>query len=349
MEQTALITGFTGQDGTFLARFLLERGYRVIGLARRISTEPPRRVRGRFDFSHELASGQLVLAEGDLLSRSSLDRALRRHRPTEVYNLAAQSHVAVSFHQPEFTIEANFIGVVNLIESLCATSDQWRMYQASTSEMYGNPSVQLDMDEHTPLAPTSPYAIAKTAAHFYCRMKREQGFFVSSGILFNHESEIRGGDFVSQKIVRGVVAALAGDSRVEPLELGNLNARRDWGYAGDYVRAMWLMLQQDRPDEYCVGTGTPRSVRQFVEAAVSHFDKKIEWRGSGVEETGLVDGNVVVRINPEFFRPNDVNYLSANPTKAATELGWTPETSFDRMVSIMVEAELERLKALRAA
>jgi GDPmannose 4,6-dehydratase len=343
MHKTALITGFTGQDGTFLTRFLLDRGYQVVGLARRVSTEPPRRIRGTFDFSGDLASGQLALAEGDLLSRASLDRTLRRYEPGEIYNLAAQSHVAVSFNQPEFTVEANFIGVVNLIESLCAHGDNWRMYQASTSEMFGNPREAGGMDEETPLRPTSPYAIAKTAAHFYCRMKREQGFYISSGILFNHESEIRGGDFVSQKIVRGVVDFVtSGGEPAEPLELGNLDARRDWGYAGDYVKAMWLMLQQPNPGEYSVGTGTPRTVRQFVEAAMDYVDRKIEWHGTGLAEAGLVDGRVFVRVNPEYFRPNDVNYLSANAARARAELGWAPETSFDQMIAIMVDAELER-------
>jgi len=338
-----LITGFTGQDGTFLTRLLLGKGYQVVGLARRISTEPPRRVRGTLDFAREIASGQLVLAEGDMLSRSSLDRALRRHQPTEIYNLAAQSHVAVSFNQPEFTVETNFIGVVNLVESLCAYGDDWRMYQASTSEMFGDARDQTEMDERTALQPTSPYAIAKTAAHFYCRMKREQGYFISSGILFNHESEIRGGDFVSQRIVRGVVDFVSsGGEPVEPLELGNLNARRDWGYAGDYVKAMWLMLQQASPGEYSVGTGTARTVRQFVEAALAYVDKKVEWRGTGVDETGLVDGRVFIKVNQSHFRPNDVNYLAANSARARRELGWAPETSFDQMVGIMVDAEFNR-------
>jgi GDPmannose 4,6-dehydratase len=297
-----------------------------------------------------MASGRLVMTEGDLLSRASLDRALRRHRPDEVYNLAAQSHVAFSFHQPELTIEANLIGVVNLIESLSACGDGWRMYQASTSEMYGNPPTREDMDEGSPFRPTSPYAIAKAAAHFYCRMKREQGLFISSGILFNHESEIRGGDFVSQKIVRGVVDIVSsGAAPAEPLELGNLDARRDWGYAGDYVTAMWLMLQQPGPGEYCVGTGEPRSVRQFVEAALGYFGKKLEWRFSGADEVGLVDERVCVTVNPEYLRPNDIDYLSANSRKARDELGWRPETSFDQMVKIMLEAELERRRTpLRA-
>jgi GDPmannose 4,6-dehydratase len=343
LHRTALVTGFTGQDGTFLTRLLLDKGYRVVGLARGVSSKPPVGVRGKFDFTGELASGRLVPIEGDLLSRASLDHALSRHQPDEIYNLAAPSHVAISFNQPELTVEATFLGVVNLIESLCAGRGGWRMYQASTSEMFGNPPVPGDMDEQTPMQPTSPYAIAKAAAHFYCRMKREQGFFISNGILFNHESEIRGREFVSQKIVRATVALLAGPHPSgEPLELGNLNARRDWGYAGDYVEAMWLMLQQPQPGEFCVGTGVARTVRQFVEAAVAHFDKKIEWRGSGIEETGLVDGRVFVRVNPEYFRPNDVNYTSANATKAHEQLGWAPQTSFDLMVGTMIQAEIER-------
>jgi GDPmannose 4,6-dehydratase len=338
-----LITGFAGQDGTFLTRFLLDKGHQVIGLVRPLSTEPLRRARGKFDFGAELVSGQLVLAEGDLLSRSSLDRVLRQYQPAEVYNLAAQSHVAVSFKQPELAIEANFLGVVNLVESLCSRDDEWRMYQASTSEMFGNPSVQVAMNEETALRPTSPYAIAKTAAHFYCRMKRDQGFFISSGILFNHESEIRGGKYVTQKVVHGVVEFVRGrNTPPVVLELGNLNACRDWGYAGDYVRAMWLMLQQPTSDEFCIGTGLPRSVRQFVETAMAYFGKKVEWHGSGLGEVGIVDGKLFVRVNPDYFRPNDVNFVCADIRKAQEQLSWESTTSFEQMVGLMIEAELER-------
>ncbi len=341
-RKVALITGFSGQDGTFLTRLLLDKGYKVIGLTRRISTEPPLRVRGRFDFAPAIARGDLVLEEGDLLSRSSLDRIINTHEPHEIYNLAAQSHVGISFKQPEFTIEADFMGVVNLLEALCAHGLGWRMYQASTSEMFGDRTIGIALDEDSGFAPNSPYSIAKTAAHFYCRMKRQQGYFVVNGILFNHESEIRGGDFVTQKIVRGVVARELDPKFV--LELGNLDARRDWGYAGDYVEAMQLMLQQAEPSDFCVGTGVARTIREFAEIAVSRYSKKIVWQGSGADEVGLVDGEVFIRVNAAYLRPNDVNYLLAESSKARNILGWTPKTSFEEMVARMIDAERERRK-----
>jgi GDPmannose 4,6-dehydratase len=285
MKKTALVTGYTGQDGTFLTKYLLSLGYTVVGLCRRISTEPPQRVRG-FDFSAEIFTGQLILVQGDLLSRRSLDTIINKYQPDEVYNLAAQSHVHTSFNQPEFTIEADFMGVVNLLEALEIYSKRagntFKFYQASTSEMYGQTDGALD--ESSIFNPVSPYAIAKAAAHYYCRMKRGQGMFVANGILFNHESEIRGGDFVTQKIVAGVVDFVkSGHS----FALGNLDSVRDWGYAGDYVMAMHMMLQHDKPDEFTVGTGETRTIRDFVEAAVKAAGTlfqgaQLVWSGTGV-------------------------------------------------------------------
>jgi GDPmannose 4,6-dehydratase len=351
--KTALITGYTGQDGTFLTRLLLNKGYTVIGLVRRISTEPPRRVRGRFDFSAELSTGRLILEQGDLLSTESLVRIINQWQPDEIYNLAAQSHVGTSFTQPEFTIQADLFGVINLITALEAVSDittdyKWRMYQASTSEMFGHrPSGQV-FHEKSKLKPNSPYAIAKTAAHHYCNMKRAQGRFISCGILFNHESEIRGADFVTQKIVQGAVAFFRAfhDGQERPvLELGNLDAKRDWGYAGDYVRAMHAMLLQAEPEDYVIAMGETHSIRDFAEATFNKLGFELKWTGEGQKEIGYVstsEGRIVaVQINPEYYRPNDVGYLIGNAEKATKELGWKPQVSFDGLVSVMVEAARE--------
>ncbi len=340
MQKTAFITGFTGQDGTFLTRLLLDKGYRVIGLVRRISTEPPRRVRGKFDFTAELETRQLVLEEGDLLSPRSLNQIIRSWQPDEVYNLAAQSHVGLSFGQPEFTMDTILDGTVNLITALesCHTGE-WRMYQASTSEMFGHRDGGVVFHERSKLMPNSPYAIAKTAAHQYCRMKRDQGRFISCGILFNHESEIRGGDFVTQKIARGAVTWIQ-DGTV--LRLGNLDAKRDWGYAGDYVKAMWLMLQQDRPDDFVVATGETHSIREFVVAAFGHLGVELTSTEQGTENEKMTAirgprGGTAVQVDPAFFRPNDVGYLIGNASKAKEILGWEPEHKFDLIVKIMVD------------
>lgn len=361
MHKVAFITGFTGQDGTFLTRLLLDKGYQVVALVRRISTEPPRRTRGRFDFSEEIADGRLVLEEGDLLSPVSLNRIINEHQPDEIYNLAAQSHVGLSFGQPEFTIDTILHGTVNLINALetCLLPGTWKMYQASTSEMFGNVSAMVPvlLDEKEPLNPNSPYAIAKTAAHQYCKMKRAQGLFISCGILFNHESEIRGGDFVTQKIARGAVQ-FAIDYQ-EPadvpsvLRLGNLDAKRDWGYAGDYVKGMWLMLQQDQPDDFVLATGETHSIREFAIAAFEHLDFTIATnQQEGLNERLLVSawkgGSVTpaldaVAVDERFFRPNDVGYLIGDYSKAKDILGWEPEHKFDLIVKIMVDnAKAER-------
>jgi GDPmannose 4,6-dehydratase len=341
--QRALVTGYTGQDGTFLTKHLLDQGYNVIGLCRRISTEPPMRIRGSFDFSEALIDGRLQLVTGDLLSIGSLMAIIDKYQPDEVYNLAAQSHVGISFTQPESTMEADFMGVVNLVTALEATNVQeWRLYQASTSEMFGDRPSGTVLKENGKLKPNSPYAIAKTAAHHYLRMKRKQGLFTACGILFNHESEIRGNDFVTQKIARAVAQySLLGEG---VLELGNIDSRRDWGYAGDYVRAMHMMLQQDKPGDYVIGTGEQHSVRAFVEEALHVVGHNIVWDGEGVDEVGRVDGEVFVRINPEFYRPNDVTYLHADATKAREELGWVPTVGFDELVGRMVNAQVKLLK-----
>ncbi len=346
-HKTAFITGFTGQDGTFLTELLLKKGYKVVGLCRRVSSEPPIRTRGRFDFSEALASGRLVLEAGDLLSVNSLINIIKTHHPDEVYNLAAQSDVHVSFAQPELSIETGLMGVVNLITALEAsqglyniTNRTWKMYQASTSEMFGDQ--KSAMDEDTPFLPNSPYAIAKAAAHYYCNYKRQQGHFIACGILFNHESEIRGGNFVTQKIARGVAAWRLHE--IDVLELGNLDSVRDWGYAGDYVRAMWLMLQQPTPDDFVVGTGQTHTIRQFIEAAFKALphSQKVVWRGDGKNTRGYVDDQLFAVVSDKYWRPVDVRYLHGNATKALHVLGWTPEVSFGQLVDIMVKAAHER-------
>jgi GDPmannose 4,6-dehydratase len=346
VNKTAFVTGFTGQDGTFLTRHLLDQGYRVIALVRRISTEPPRRTRGKFDFSDEIERKMLVLEEGDLLSPSSLNRIIGSWQPDEVYNLAAQSHVGLSFGQPEFTIDSILDGTINLITALehCHTGE-WKMYQASTSEMYGHRDQGETFTEQSHFNPNSPYAIAKFAAHQYCVMKRNQGRFISCGILFNHESEIRGGDFVTQKIARGAVHFA---STGEPIHLGNLDAKRDWGYAGDYVKGMHLMLQQDRPDDFVLATGETRSIRDFVDAAFSHLGFKLESNGheGPAERLIIIDGargGTAVVVDEAFFRPNDVGYLIGDYSKAKEILGWQPEHKFDLIVKIMVDAAQDGL------
>lgn len=332
----AFITGFTGQDGTFLTRHLLDKGYEVIGLVRRISTEPPRRVRGRFDFTDEIGSGQLVLEEGDLLSPRSLNRIIGWHQPHEIYNLAAQSHVGLSFSQPEYTIDSILNGTINLITALeTAHRGSWRMYQASTSEMFGDRKTGTRLDETSRFEPTSPYAIAKTAAHFYCRMKRKEGMFIASGILFNHESEIRGGDFVTQKIVRGVAHWL---HTGEALRLGNLNAVRDWGYAGDYVDAMWRMLQHDTPLDLVIATGATHTVRDFVNAAFKAVGFSLEWAGEGADELATTGRWSAVMVDPRLYRPAEVGYLRGDAELAKKLLGWQPKVTFEELVALMVKA-----------
>lgn len=336
MKKVAFISGYTGMDGTHLTKYLLENGYKVIALVRRVSSEPPYRKRGNYDFIESLKDGTLVLKEGDLLDPTSLRRIISEYQPDEVYNLAAQSHVGISFKQPELTTQIGYVGVMNLISALEAEhKGEWRMYQASTSEMFGDVLMATVLDENSPLNPNSPYAIAKTAAHYYCRSKRSQGRFIANGILFNHEGELRGKDFVTMKIAQGVNKWIGSN---EVLELGNLNSYRDWGYAGDYVKAMHLMLQQDKPDEYVVATGETHTVRQFVEAAFEAKGLKITWDGQGLDEVGTIDSHIAVRINPEFYRPNEVSFLLGSPKKIQS-IGWKRETSFKELVKIMVNAK----------
>lgn len=328
-KKKAFVTGYSGQDGQYLAELLLNEGYEVFALSRRVSTEPPTRSRLGLD------SPNLHIVRGDLCDYKSLSDIIKAHQPDEIYNLGAQSHVGISFEQPLLTTEVDYLGFVNLVQALESEHlGDWKLYQASTSEMFGDKTGTPILSEDTPLNPNSPYAIAKTAAHFYARSKRAQGRFVSCGILFNHESPIRGGDFVTQKIARGVKHW---QETAEPIELGNMNSVRDWGHAKDYVRAMWLMLQQDEPGEFIVATGEAHTVREFVTAAFAAINQEVTWQGEGVDEVGMVNGRVAVRVNPEFYRPNEVPYLKGDARKAEAILGWKPSITFDELVTSMVK------------
>jgi len=321
-RKRALITGITGQDGSYLAEFLLEQGYDVIGMIRRSSTVNFERIRHIQD--------RVTLTPGDLLDEVSLIHMLREHRPTEVYNLAAQSFVQTSFSQPVFTGEVTALGVTRLLDAIRIVDPDIRFYQASSSEMFGK-VVETPQRETTPFYPRSPYGVAKVYGHWITVNYRESyGMHASSGILFNHESPRRGLEFVTRKISHGVARIALGLDR--ELRLGNLDAQRDWGYAGDYVRAMWLMLQQDQPGDYVVATGQTHSVRRFCELAFAY--------------AGLDYRNYVV-VDERFFRPAEVDLLVGDPSRAREKLGWKPEVSFEQLVEMMVEADLRMLRSLK--
>jgi GDPmannose 4,6-dehydratase len=321
-RKRALITGITGQDGSYLAEFLLEQGYEVVGMIRRSSTVNFERIRHIQD--------RVTLTPGDLLDEVSLIHMLREHRPTEVYNLAAQSFVQTSFSQPVFTGEVTALGVTRLLDAIRIVDPEIRFYQASSSEMFGK-VVETPQRETTPFYPRSPYGVAKVYGHWITVNYRESyGMHASSGILFNHESPRRGLEFVTRKISHGVARIALGLDR--ELRLGNLDAQRDWGYAGDYVRAMWLMLQQDQPGDYVVATGQTHSVRRFCELAFAC--------------AGLDYRNYVV-VDERFFRPAEVDLLVGDPSRAREKLGWKPEVSFEQLVEMMVEADLRMLRSLK--
>lgn len=321
-RKRALITGITGQDGSYLAEFLLEQGYDVIGMIRRSSTVNFERIRH--------IQARVTLTPGDLLDEVSLIHMLREHRPTEVYNLAAQSFVQTSFSQPVFTGEVTALGVTRLLDAIRIVDPDIRFYQASSSEMFGK-VVETPQRETTPFYPRSPYGVAKVYGHWITVNYRESyGMHASSGILFNHESPRRGLEFVTRKISHGVARIALGLDR--ELRLGNLDAQRDWGYAGDYVRAMWLMLQQDQPGDYVVATGQTHSVRRFCELAFAY--------------AGLDYRDYVV-VDERFFRPAEVDLLVGDPSRAREKLGWKPEVSFEQLVEMMVEADLRMLRSMK--
>jgi GDPmannose 4,6-dehydratase len=325
---TALITGITGQDGSYLAELLLAKGYTVHGLIRRSSSFNTGRIDHIYQDPHE-RDVRLHLHHGDLTDGSALARLVRQIRPDEIYNLAAQSHVAVSFHQPEYTGDVDGVGVVRLLEAIREADVPCRLYQAGTSEMFGD--APPPQDEDTEFRPRSPYAAAKLYAYHMVRNYREAyGMYAVTGILFNHESPRRGETFVTRKVTRAVAAIAAGQQQM--LFLGNLDARRDWGHARDYVEAMWLMLQQEDPRDYVCGTGRSHSVRDLVELAFAHV---------GLEWEPFVD------VDPAYYRPTEVEHLEANPRRAGSELGWRPRTSFEQLVTEMVDADLAELGLTR--
>lgn len=342
MNKTAFITGITGQDGSYLAELLLEKGYEVYGLFRRGSTNTAGRIAHLLE-KRSAEDRRLHLLYGDMTDSLNLVRLMLEIRPDEVYNLAAQSHVAVSFEEPEYTADTDGIGVLRILEAVRAAglADTARIYQASTSELYGK-AEEIPQKETTPFHPRSPYAAAKLYGYWIIRNYREAyGMFAVNGILFNHESPRRGENFVTRKITRAVGEIAAG--RREKLYLGNLEAKRDWGYAGDYVECMWRMLQHDVPEDFVIATGETHTVREFAEAAFRQGGMELLWKGEGVEERGIDrrTGKVLVEVSPEFFRPAEVDLLLGDPSRAKKLLGWNPgKTSFEELVKRMVEHDM---------
>lgn len=339
-RKTALITGITGQDGSYLAELLLEKDYDVHGIVRRSSSFNTQRIEAIYQDPHE-ERRRLFLHYGDLNDASSLNRILRVVDPDEIYNLGAQSHVKVSFDTPEYTGEVTGLGATRLLEAIRELQMRPRIYQASSSEMFGK-AREVPQTESTPFYPRSPYGVAKVYAFWMTVNYREAyGLYAVNGILFNHESPRRGETFVSRKITRAAGRIAAGLQ--DRLYLGNLDARRDWGYAKDYVEAMWLMLQQEEPDDYVIATGQTQSVRAFCERAFARVGIQLEWQGSDLHERGVErgTGRVLIEIDPRYLRPTEVDLLLGDASKAREKLGWTPRTSFDTLVDLMVDHDLE--------
>jgi GDP-mannose 4,6-dehydratase len=337
----ALITGITGQDGSYLTELMLEKGYEVHGVIRRHSTPCTERIDHLL--SDEQYEGHIFLHYGDLTDSSNAHRLIHEIQPDEVYNLAAQSHVAVSFEVPEYTAEATGVGTIRLLEAVRQSGLPIRFYQASTSELFGGLPDTAPQSETTPFYPKSPYGAAKLYSFWITKNYRESyDMFAVNGILFNHESARRGETFVTRKITLAVARIMAG--KQEKLSLGNLDAKRDWGFAGDYVEGMWRMLQQDVPDDYVLATNETHTVREFAELSFREVGIEIEWRGSGVEEKGYdaQNGRLLVDVDPRYFRPAEVELLWGNPSKAERELGWRRKVSFPELVRMMVRADMEK-------
>jgi GDPmannose 4,6-dehydratase len=335
----ALITGITGQDGSYLAELLLVKGYEVHGVIRRSSSFNTGRINHIYQDPHETGV-RLFLHYGDLNDASSINKVLRDVRPDEIYNLGAQSHVRVSFDVPEYTGEVDALGTVRILEGIRETELNTRFYQASSSELYGK-VVETPQKETTPFYPRSPYACAKAYAYYITVNYRESyNLFACNGILFNHESPRRGETFVTRKITRAAARIKLGLQAC--LYLGNLDAKRDWGFAGDYVEVMWLMLQQSEPDDYVVATGETHSVREFAEKVFERLGMSLEWRGKGVHEKGIDvgTGNIVIEVDSKYFRPAEVDLLLGDPSKAKRNLGWEPKVGFDALVEMMADADL---------
>jgi GDPmannose 4,6-dehydratase len=341
----ALITGITGQDGSYLAELLLLKGYEVHGVKRRTSTFNTSRIEHLYRDPHEEQTG-LYLHHGDLNDTSSLVRIINKVAPDEIYNLAAQSHVGVSFEEPEYTANAGGLGTLRILETLRNLKlENVKFYQASTSELFGNSEFPRQ-NELTPFIPRSPYAVAKLYSYWITVNYREAfGIFASNGILFNHESPRRGETFVSRKITRGLAAIKMGVQ--EKLYLGNLDAQRDWGHASDYVKAMWMMMQHDSPIDLVIATGTSNSVRKFVELSAQNLDIEIIWRGQGANEKGIdaQTGKVLVEVDSRYFRPNEVDFLCGDYSKALSTIGWKPQVSFADLVTEMTLYDLELLQS----
>ncbi|MEW8084038.1 MAG: GDP-mannose 4,6-dehydratase [Candidatus Thiodiazotropha endolucinida] len=345
----ALITGITGQDGAYLAEFLLKKGYEVHGLKRRASSFNTDRIDHLYQDPHA-KKRDFILHYGDLTDSTNLIRAIQEIHPDEIYNLAAQSHVAVSFETPEYTANADAIGTLRLLEAIriLGLEKKTRFYQASTSELFGKVQ-ETPQNETTPFYPRSPYACAKLYSYWITINYREAyGMYACNGILFNHESPIRGETFVTRKITRAMARIRLGLQ--DCIYLGNMNALRDWGHAHDYVKMQWLMLQQDKPDDFAIGTGEQHSVREFVDAAAHELGITLRWEGEGVDEQGIVESNandtgpnlgeVIVRVDPRYFRPTEVETLLCDPTKAKEKLGWVPEITFKELVAEMAREDL---------
>ncbi len=345
MKKKALITGVTGQDGSYLSEFLLEKGYDVHGVIRRSSVDFRERI------AHLESNPNFHLHYGDLSDSLSLVKVIGLVRPDEIYNLAAQSHVQVSFDVPEFTANVDAVGVLRVLEAvrICGLADTCRIYQASTSELYGRVE-EVPQSETTPFHPYSPYAVAKQYGFWIVKEYREAyGMFCCSGILFNHESERRGETFVTRKIT--LAAARIAQGKQDKLYLGNLSSRRDWGYAKDYVECMWLILQHEKPDDFVIATGEQHSVREFATLAFHHVGIELEWQGEGANEKGIdkATGRVLVEVSPDFYRPTDVVNLWGDPSKAKRELGWNPtKTRFEDLVRLMVEHDMKKVAIERA-
>ena len=342
MNKVALITGVTGQDGAFLAEFLLGKGYQVHGIKRRSSLFNTDRIDHLYQDPH-VPSRHFILHHGDMTDSSSLVHAIQRIQPDEIYNLAAQSHVAVSFEEPEYTANSDAIGTLRVLEAirLLGLAGKTRFYQASSSELYGL-ARETPQKETTPFYPRSPYGVAKLYAYWITVNYREAyGIFACNGILFNHESPTRGETFVTRKITRGLARVKLGLENC--LYLGNLNARRDWGHARDYVEAQWLMLQQEKPEDFVIATGEQHSVREFVEAAAAEIGLQISWKGKGADEKGYDSaGRCIVAVDPRYFRPTEVDALLGDASKARAKLGWSPRVGFKELVSEMAREDLKK-------
>ncbi|KAG8240371.1 hypothetical protein J437_LFUL002512 [Ladona fulva] len=345
-RRIALITGITGQDGSYLAELLLSKGYEVHGIIRRASTFNTGRIEHLYDDPKSHREGKMQLHYGDMTDSSSLVKIIALIKPTEVYNLAAQSHVKISFDLSEYTAEVDAVGTLRLLDAIrtCGLEREVKFYQASTSELYGKVH-EIPQKETTPFYPRSPYACAKLYGYWIVVNYREAyNMFACNGILFNHESPRRGENFVTRKITRSVAKIYLG--QMEYVELGNLDSKRDWGHAADYVEAMWLMLQQEKPDDFVIATGETHSVREFVESAFQYIGREIVWEGKGVDEVGREKdtGIIRVKINARYFRPTEVDLLQGDPTKAKEKFGWQPKVTFKGLVKDMLDADIELMK-----